>query len=110
MIDWGRVRELRDEIGAEDFAEVVELFLEEADEVAVKLSAAKTPQEIESALHFLKGSALNLGFQDLAAVCQTGEKAAAAQQIDHIDLRQVVSVYEKSKATFAAGQSTEDAA
>jgi len=26
MIDWGRVRELRDEIGMEDFAEVIQLF------------------------------------------------------------------------------------
>ena len=29
MIDWARVSELRDEVGAEDFDEVVELFLEE---------------------------------------------------------------------------------
>jgi hypothetical protein len=29
MIDWDRVQELRDEIGAEAFGEVVELFLEE---------------------------------------------------------------------------------
>ena len=32
MIDWGRVAELRDEVGAENFSEVVCLFLEEADE------------------------------------------------------------------------------
>ena len=32
MIDWERVRELRSEIGADDFAEVVEMFLSEADE------------------------------------------------------------------------------
>ena len=29
MIDWPRVKELKDEIGAEDFGEVVDLFLEE---------------------------------------------------------------------------------
>ena len=33
MIDWKRVRELRDEIGEEDFSEVVDLFLEEVEEV-----------------------------------------------------------------------------
>ena len=33
MIDWSRVNELRDEVGAEDFEEVVELFLEEVEEV-----------------------------------------------------------------------------
>ena len=32
MIDWDRVQELREEVGAEEFAEVIELFLEEVDE------------------------------------------------------------------------------
>ena len=31
MIDWTKVTELREEIGDEDFQEVVELFLEEVD-------------------------------------------------------------------------------
>ena len=33
MIDWSRVSELREEVGEEDFAEVVELFLDEVDGV-----------------------------------------------------------------------------
>ena len=37
MIDWARVSELRDEVGAEDFDEVVELFLEEVDEAIAAL-------------------------------------------------------------------------
>ena len=32
MIDWNRVAALREEVGAEDFDEVVELFLQEVDE------------------------------------------------------------------------------
>ena len=32
MIDWSRVEELRDKIGAEDFDEVVELFLSEVED------------------------------------------------------------------------------
>ena len=32
MIDWDRVTELRDEIGAEDLATVIEMFLEEVAE------------------------------------------------------------------------------
>ena len=32
MIDWARVAEFYDEVGAEDFDEVVELFLEEVVE------------------------------------------------------------------------------
>lgn len=110
MIDWNRVRELRDEIGNEDFAEVVQIFLEETDEVSKNIGKESTPQSIESALHFLKGSALNLGFKDLATVCQSSEKAAASGQSDSIDLAQVVKVYERSKIAFAAGQNAEDAA
>lgn len=32
MIDWARIIELHDEIGADDFNEVVELFLSEVEE------------------------------------------------------------------------------
>ncbi len=48
----------------DDFAEVVEMFLEEADEVAGRLRGA-APTDVEAELHFLKGSALNLGFASL---------------------------------------------
>jgi HPt (histidine-containing phosphotransfer) domain-containing protein len=74
MIDWDRVAELRDEIGEEDFAEVTELFLDEADEVVLALAGITDPGSLQAALHFLKGSALNLGFRDLAALCQQGER------------------------------------
>jgi HPt (histidine-containing phosphotransfer) domain-containing protein len=104
MIDWDRVTELRNEIGVEDFAEVVDLFLEEADEVAENISANLTPDAVESALHFLKGSALNLGFRDLAQLCQIGEKSAAGGDTAGIDLGKVVAVYERSKSAFAAGK------
>lgn len=110
MIDWGRVRELRNEIGTEDFDEVAQLFLEETDEVAANLLSNTSPQAIESALHFFKGSALNLGFFKLAALCQIGEKAASLGAIEGIDLRQVVAVYQASKAAFEAGERAEDAA
>ena len=39
MIDWGRVKDLRSEIGAEDFSDVVALFLEEADEVIARTAS-----------------------------------------------------------------------
>jgi HPt (histidine-containing phosphotransfer) domain-containing protein len=105
MIDWDRVAELRNEIGAADFAEVVEMFLEEADEVATTVYTNASPTAVEQALHFLKGSALNLGFRDLAQLCQIGEKAAAGGDISGVDLGQVVTVYEQSKMAFVAGKS-----
>ena len=110
MIDWQRVRELREEIGEDDFNEVVELFLEEADEVAASIRADIATGEIESALHFLKGSALNLGFRELAELCQIGEKAAASGNTASVDLRRVITSYEASKRAFASGIRAENAA
>lgn len=101
MIDWDRVANLRAEIGAADFAEVVEMFLEEADEVVKRLNAGKPDPTLEAELHFLKGSALNLGFQELAGLCHQGEKAAASGA--GVDLRQVTGSYAGSRAAFEAG-------
>jgi histidine phosphotransfer protein HptB len=103
MIDWKRVEELRDEIGADDFAEVVGMFLEEADETIERLSARLPVDDVEGQLHFLKGSALNLGLSDLAAICQMGERHAAAGQSGAVDLPRVVGVYRASKTAFLCG-------
>ena len=102
MIDWERVSELREEVGAEDFGEVVELFLEEVEEVISKLRTAPNPAEYEDDLHFLKGSALNLGFADFGALCQTGEKAAAEGRQAEVDITQVIASYGASKTSFLA--------
>ena len=100
MIDWGRVSDLRSEIGPDDFDEVVALFLEEADEVIAQLADNPAPSALQDRLHFLKGSALNLGFQDLAQLCQVGERRAAVG--DAVDLRAVIAVYAASLAEFTA--------
>jgi len=104
MICWDRVNELRDEVGAEDFIEVVELFLEEVAEVIDRLRQSPDPSTYETELHFLKGSALNLGFDDLAKLCGDGEKLARDQQTESVDLAAVFSIYEKSKHEFNNGQ------
>jgi histidine phosphotransfer protein HptB len=54
MIDWDRLNELRSEIGDGDFAEVVELFLLEADEVIARISVSAGATALEADLHFLK--------------------------------------------------------
>lgn len=102
MIDWNRVTELRQEIGAEDFAEVVALFLEEADEVIGRLALICGAKPLENALHFLKGSALNLGFTDLAELCQDGERLASAGD-SAVDVVTVATCYATSKTTFEIG-------
>ncbi|MEM6826195.1 MAG: Hpt domain-containing protein [Pseudomonadota bacterium] len=73
MIDWNRVQELRDEIGAEDFAEIAVLFLSEIEEAAEGLPTITDPTARSEALHGMKGSAMNLGFQAFANICKEGE-------------------------------------
>lgn len=103
MIDWDRVKSLRSEIGAEDFEEVVDLFLEEVDEVIGRLKTAPDPTRYEADLHFLKGSALNLGFHDFSDLCQIGERAAADGRAGAIDIGRVIALYGESRRAFLAG-------
>lgn len=102
MIDWDRVRELRAEIGAEDFDEVVCLFLEEADEAIARLSPARGAKALAADLHYLKGASLNLGFATLSALCQEGERRANAGDLA-VDLEAVGQAYAACRAAFAAG-------
>ena len=102
MIDWERIRELRSEIGADDFAEVAALFLDEADGAVARLSPTASAKAMEADLHFLKGAALNLGFDALSALCQDGERRAAAGDTG-TDLAAVRAAYFASKAAFLAG-------
>ena len=108
MIDWDRVATLRAEIGAADFAEVVEMFLTESDEVITRLRDGRADPTLEAELHFLKGSALNLGFRQLAGLCSTGEKLAAAHAA--VDIGEVVESYDATRHAFGAGLSQMTAA
>lgn len=100
MINWSKVTELREEVGAEDFDEVVELFLDEVDDT---ISHLGTPgRSVEHDLHFLKGSALNLGFDDFSDLCRAGEETAAQGAGDTVDLGAVIACYHTSKTHFLA--------
>ena len=103
MIDWKRVADLRDEIGAEDFEEVVPIFLEEVSGVIDALRAGPDLSRLEEDLHFLKGSALNLGFEAFSTICSAGEKAAAAGMAASVDVTEVLACFDASKTTFEAG-------
>jgi HPt (histidine-containing phosphotransfer) domain-containing protein len=102
MIDWERVKELRAEIGPDDFSEVAEMFLEEADAAVSRLTLGLTAKAMEADLHFLKGAALNLGFDALSGLCQDGERRAAGGDTS-VDLEAVRSTYFASKAAFEGG-------
>ena len=98
MIDWKRVEELRDEIGADGFMEVADMFLDEAEQAVTALRGGLPPDQLVGQLHFLKGSALNLGLSDLAAICHEGERQAAAGDSALVDTAKIASVYQTSRA------------
>lgn len=102
MIDWGRVSDLRDEIGEDDFNEIMDMFLDETDVVVSELSPDASPRAMESSLHFLKGSALNIGLSALAQICSQYERAAAAGATE-LDIAGVVSCYAQSRALLVTG-------
>lgn len=102
MIDWDRVAELRDEIGPEDFDEVAELFLMEVEDTLSQLDDAKSDlPQMKELLHFLKGSALNLGFGAMSDMCSKGE-TDAARGVQSVDVSELRKLYEASRHTFEA--------
>lgn len=107
MIDWAQVKQLEDDIGAEDFGEVIVIFLEEVEETIDKLRGtnALPDGELESTMHFLKGSALNLGFQDFAEYCSQSESKAKEGLGGDVELGQVVTLYDASKVEFLTSAS-----
>jgi HPt (histidine-containing phosphotransfer) domain-containing protein len=78
------------------------MFLSEADETVNRLTGGLTAKALEAELHFLKGAALNLGFVALSALCQDGERRAAAGSTD-VDLAAVCRAYGDSKSAFEIG-------
>jgi HPt (histidine-containing phosphotransfer) domain-containing protein len=100
MIDWSRVTTLREEVGEEDFEEVVDLFLEEVDEAVHRLEKDVNFASLGEDLHFLKGSALSLGFRQFSALCQAGENTCAEGAPDNVDLSEIINNYKASRAAF----------
>ena len=109
MIDWRRVEELREEIGADGFSEVADMFLDEAEQAVRALQSGLAAGDIAAQLHFLKGSALNLGLSDLAAICQEGERKAATGQGAGVDTAQVAAIWRAARASLLGGLSADQA-
>ena len=99
MINQTRLNELKEEVGEDDFAEVFEIFCEEVEEVLDRLEATP-PSQLAERLHFLKGSALNIGFDELGALCQTAETRLKNDPSATIDLPTIRARYQSSKAAL----------
>ena len=102
MIDWERVNTFCDEVGADDFDEVVALFLDEVEDVINRLHAVPDLTTLEDDLHFLKGSALGLGFRSFSALCQAGETLSAQGKAAEVNLKEILENYAASKQCFQA--------
>ena len=104
MINWSQIKQLEEDVGTEDLAEVVALFLFEVDEAIDGLETVSggSAQEVAEALHFLKGSAFNLGFQEFGDYCSIGESQAHAGDTSEISMAHVAQLYAASKAQFLA--------
>lgn len=100
MIDWDRVAELRAEVGGEDFEEIVTLFLEEVDGVIDRLSRAPDPETLAEDLHFLKGGALNLGFERFGMLCRDGERMASQGRTNEVMIAPILACYAASRKVF----------
>ena len=100
MIDWTRVKTLRDDVGAEDFEEVSEMI--------ERLRNAPRIETLGDDLHAMKGSALNIGFSEFSTLCQICETLAANGKPEEIDLPPILGSYESSAAAFLEGLNNPD--
>jgi HPt (histidine-containing phosphotransfer) domain-containing protein len=103
MIDWTRVRELQAEIGAEDFGEIVDVFMEEVETAIASLPASDKGSELEELMHLIKGCAWNLGFHNLGELCADGELAAAQGRGADVDISEITAAFAAAKTVFSEG-------
>ncbi len=97
MIDWDRIAELQDEVGEDSFAEVVEMFFEEVEEVLTSL-VVNDQDALKGGLHFLKGAALNIGMSEMSGLCRDAEHTLMESGPDGVDFAQIQSVFKSAQA------------
>lgn len=96
MIDQARVAELRDEVGSDDLVEVVQLFCEEVEETLQRL-ASHPASGLADDLHFLKGSALNIGMTEVGRLCQSAEMTLRTDPAAVPDIADIALAFRKSR-------------
>lgn len=99
MINWNRIEELKEEVGKEDLAEVLGLFCEEVEESLSSLSAGDIAG-LKGQLHFLKGSALNIGLDQVSTLCRDAEQALANDPDFAPPIDAIRNAYENARAAL----------
>lgn len=100
MIDWGRVDELREEVGEEDLVEVIDMFCEEVEEVLAGLASASSA-ELPGQIHFLKGSAQNIGISSVSDLCKSFEDAMRSDSAFTPDIAGLVSAFGEARTALS---------
>ena len=102
LIDWSQIKELEDDMGAEDLGEVIEIFLSEVESALGPLVDAPPTDagEMASQMHFLKGCAYNLGFAAFGAICAEGEAKSHGGDLSGVVINDVSALYGASKTEF----------
>ena len=109
MIDWERIRELRQDIGKDSFDEVVAMFFVEADRAVANLAASDGAKALAGQLHALKSAALNLGFRQLAGLCRRYEDLVAGGDVE-LDIDAVHRAYDAARRAYDQGAARSSAA
>lgn len=97
MLNKSRIEELKAEVGHDDFIEVVVIFCEEVEETLDALREAAL-SSLPEKLHFLKGSALNIGLDAVGALCRQEEQRLIADPNAIPDIASIRALYMASKA------------
>ena len=96
MVNWDRITELQEEVGEDDLSEVLALFCEEVEEALGALSTTDT-NTLKSHLHFLKGSALNIGLDQVSTLCREAEQSLASDPQSAIMVDAIRSAYQDAR-------------
>ncbi len=92
MIDYKRIMELEDAIGAAEFEEVLNLFLDEAAVTLAGMETGMNNEELGRAMHFLLSGALNIGLWGFANAAGTIEERRDIDPVIAADrLREVLT-------------------
>lgn len=98
MIDWARVLQMHEEVGAQEFGPLIALFLAETEARLMHLGAS--PAQFLLDLHFLRGSALTLGFADFADLCLRTEAQLVEGNINQHSRADLAASFAAAKRQF----------
>lgn len=100
LVDLARLEELVADIGEEALPEIMDMFVAEVEDslAALRREERQAAGEIASEAHFIRGSALNLGFMALAEACGKVEKLAAAAPGTPVATARIAALFDRSRA------------